>query len=154
MQTVVRMSSNGQARERERWATIGGRRCCERLLNQLVDHDGQTQSSPRSERNTTLSACSALSALNVISIAFSEREAHAQLNVAAIVALRRDAPEARSCRIGVTQAPGERVCLGARLIPGGKPQIGMVGEIEELCPELQLARAAHAEVLEQRNIPL
>src|SRR5439155_6069470 len=52
-----------------------------------------------------LCACSTLSALNVVSIAFSEREAHAQLNVAAIVALRRDAPEARGCRVGITQVP-------------------------------------------------
>src|SRR5207248_2564252 len=83
----------------------------------------------------------------------SELEAHAELNVPAIVGLGGDPPKARSRRIRIPQTAGQRIALRAGLI-AGPAQVRMVQEIEDLGPELQLPRSAQAEVLEDRDVPL
>src|SRR5947209_1831330 len=48
----------------------------------------------------------------------SELEAHAELNVPAIVGLGGDSPKARSRRIRIPQTAGQRIALRAGLIAG------------------------------------
>src|SRR5688500_6707390 len=71
-----------------------------------------------------------------------------QLNLAAIVGLRRHATEIRVGRVREARAAA-RDCAGLRVA-----EIRVVREVENLRPELQLLRTAQREVLEQRDVPL
>src|SRR5206468_7417599 len=62
----------------------------------------------------------------------------AELNVAALVSLRRDAPE-----VGV-----------ARIARGDVVPVRVVDEVEDLGPELDFVAATDTEVLEERDIPI
>src|SRR4029453_1664035 len=78
-----------------------------------------------------------------------EQESQTQLNIAPRVVLARHATERRAGRVAAAAARGRRCGDAVNVV-----EVRVVEEVEDLGAELHRLRPVHADILEERDIPL